>query len=53
MWGLNRTRRSTRIGGSRAGSVAIFVVLILVYCRWVEKLDRAYDVHEDDKGSKQ
>lgn len=32
MWGLNRTRRSARIGGSRAGSVAIFVVLILAGC---------------------
>ena len=35
---------------AQQGSMFIFVALILVYCIWVEKLDRAYHVEEDDRG---
>ena len=35
---------------AQQGSMFIFIALILVYCIWVEKLDRAYHVEEDDRG---
>lgn len=43
-----------RIGGfklgfwfAQQGSIYVFVVLIFVYVKWMNKLDKKYDVHED------
>lgn len=43
-----------RIGGfklgfwfAQQGSIYVFVILIFVYVRLMNKLDRKYDVHED------
>ena len=43
-----------RIGGfkmgfwfAQQGSIYTFVVLIFVYVRWMNKLDREYNVHEE------
>ncbi len=42
-----------RLGGfplgfwfAQQGSIYVFVVLIFVYCFYMKKLDREYDVHE-------
>ncbi|MCZ6770813.1 MAG: DUF4212 domain-containing protein [Proteobacteria bacterium] len=35
---------------AQQGSIYIFIAIILVYCIWVEKLDRAYHVEENDRG---
>ncbi len=42
-----------RLGGfplgfwfAQQGSIYVFVVLIFVYCFYMKKLDRKYDVHE-------
>ena len=31
---------------AQQGAIYVFVVLIFVYVSWMNKLDRAYDVHE-------
>lgn len=43
-----------RIGGfklgfwfAQQGSIYVFVVLIFVYVKWMNGLDKEYDVHED------
>ncbi len=34
---------------AQQGSIYVFVALIFIYCWRMEKLDREYDVHEEDK----
>lgn len=48
------TLNSVSIGGAplgfwfaQQGSIYIFVILIFVYVRWMNKLDKAYDVDEE------
>jgi putative solute:sodium symporter small subunit len=45
-----------RIGGfplgfwmAQQGSIYVFVLLILIYTLWMRRLDRKYDVHEEEK----
>ena len=33
---------------AQQGSIYVFVALIIVYVRQMNKIDRKYDVHEDD-----
>jgi len=37
---------------AQQGSIYTYIILILVYIRVMGKLDRKYDVHEDEKGGK-
>jgi putative solute:sodium symporter small subunit len=50
---LVKTLNHVRLGGfplgfwfAQQGSIYVFVVLIFVYCIYMRKLDRQYDVHE-------
>lgn len=43
-----------RLGGfklgfwmAQQGSILVFLILVLVYAQWMNRLDRAHDVHED------
>lgn len=37
---------------AQQGSIYTYIILILVYIKFMGKLDRKYDVHEDEKGGK-
>ncbi len=44
-----------RLGGfplgfwfAQQGSVYVFIVLILVYARWMDRIDRRHGVHDDE-----
>tara|TARA_B100000678_G_C17762462_1_gene323382 strand:- start:199 stop:453 length:255 start_codon:yes stop_codon:yes gene_type:complete len=32
---------------AQQGSIYVFVALIFIYVKWMNKLDKKYDVHED------
>ncbi|MDP6380829.1 MAG: DUF4212 domain-containing protein [Phycisphaerae bacterium] len=34
---------------AQQGSIYVFIVLIYVYARWMQKLDREYEMHEKEQ----